>query len=83
MTCRGSRTIAADDFFTGLFATALRSDELLVAAEFDLPGPGDVDGFGELTRRTGDYAMIGLAAILAVLRSHFCPPHFSACAEVS
>jgi carbon-monoxide dehydrogenase medium subunit len=59
---RGMRMIAADDFFTGLFATALRPDELLTAVEIDLPGPGARHGFGELTRRSGDYAIIGLAA---------------------
>ena len=59
---RGARVIAANEFFTGLFATALAPDELLVAVELDLPGPGAVFGFGELTRRRGDYAMIGLAA---------------------
>lgn len=59
---RGARVIAVGDFFTGLFATALAPDELLVAVEMDLPGRGAVAGFGELTRRSGDYAMIGLAA---------------------
>lgn len=58
----GMRVIGADDFFAGLFATALRADELIVAVEIDAPRVGAVTGFGELTRRSGDYAIIGLAA---------------------
>ncbi len=61
-TARGRRSIPAGSFFTGLFATALAHDELLVAVEIDLPGPGACAGFAELARRNGDYAMIGLAA---------------------
>lgn len=58
----GHRVIAAGDFFTGLFATALAEDEILTAVEIDLPWPGDVHGFAELARREGDYAIVGLAA---------------------
>src|SRR5882672_8324599 len=59
---KGERCIAAQDFFKGLYATALKAGELLVAAEFPLPKPGDACAFGELARRHGDYAMVGLAA---------------------
>ena len=55
------RRIAAQDFFKGLYATALKGGELLVAAEFPLPKPGHVSAFGELVRRHGDYAMVGPA----------------------
>jgi carbon-monoxide dehydrogenase medium subunit len=58
----GERRIAAGDFFKGLYATALKPGELLVAAEFPLPKPGYACAFGELARRHGDYAMVGLAA---------------------
>ena len=59
---KGERRIAAGDFFKGLYATALKPGELLVAAEFPLPRPGDTSAFGELARRHGDYAMVGVAA---------------------
>ena len=59
---KGERRIAAQDFFKGLYATALKPGELLVAAEFPLPKPGYVSAFGELARRHGDYAMVGVAA---------------------
>jgi carbon-monoxide dehydrogenase medium subunit len=59
---KGERRIAAQDFFRGLYATALKGSELLVAAEFPLPKPGYVSAFGELARRHGDYAITGIAA---------------------
>jgi len=58
---KGERRIAAEDFFRGLYATALKVGELLVAAEFPLPKPGYASAFGELARRHGDYAMVGVA----------------------
>ncbi len=58
----GRRVIAAEDFFTGLFATALAPDEILTAVEVDAAGPEDRWGFEELARRSGDYAIVGLAA---------------------
>ncbi len=59
---KGERRIPAAEFFKGLYATALKSGELLVAAEFPLPKLGYASAFGELARRHGDYAMVGLAA---------------------
>jgi carbon-monoxide dehydrogenase medium subunit len=57
----GQRTIPAEAFFTGLFETALAPDEMLVAIEVDA-APGAQWGFAELARRSGDYAIVGLAA---------------------
>ena len=59
---RGQRIIPAEDFFTGLFATALAEDEILTEVEFDVSTRGDASGFQELSRRSGDYAIVGLAA---------------------
>jgi len=59
---KGERRVAAQDFFRGLYATALKAGELLVAAEFPLPEPAYASAFGELARRHGDYAMVGVAA---------------------
>ncbi len=58
----GRRTIAAEAFFTGLFTTALAPDEVLTAVEIDFAPPGARWGFAELARRSGDYALVGLAA---------------------
>jgi aerobic carbon-monoxide dehydrogenase medium subunit len=59
---KGERRVAAEDFFKGLYATALKPEELLIAGEFPLPKPGYASAFGELARRHGDYAMVGVAA---------------------
>lgn len=61
---KGERRIAIDDYFQGLYQTALQSDELLVAVEFPLAESAQVFHFDELSRRRGDYAMVGLACAL-------------------
>jgi carbon-monoxide dehydrogenase medium subunit len=68
---KGERRIPAQDFFKGLYATALKPGELLVAAEFPLPKPGYASAFGELARRHGDYAMVGVAAHGSTLGKKF------------
>lgn len=57
----GERRIAADDFFQGLYTTALAPDEVLVAGEIPVAGPDHWFGFNELARRHGDYAIVGMA----------------------
>jgi CO/xanthine dehydrogenase FAD-binding subunit/aerobic-type carbon monoxide dehydrogenase small subunit (CoxS/CutS family) len=59
------RTIRAQDFFEGHFSTALGDDELLV--EWRLPTLGERRwGFAELARRRGDFALVLVAAVLAL-----------------
>lgn len=57
----GERAIAAKDFFRGLFETALAPSEMLVGVDVPLARPSDVNAFDELARRSGDYAIVGLA----------------------
>jgi CO/xanthine dehydrogenase FAD-binding subunit len=62
---RGSRWIAAADFFTGLLSTALAADEILVEIELP-PVPARAGhAFVELARRSGDYALAGVAVQIA------------------
>lgn len=63
---RGTRTIAAADFFTGLWSTALEPDELLVAVH--VPAWSGRCGFAieELARRHGDFAIAGAAVAVEV-----------------
>jgi carbon-monoxide dehydrogenase medium subunit len=63
---RGERTIPADGFFTGPFATALSSDELIT--EVRLPGPRDDAGsaYASLEQPASGYAMVGVAAVVFV-----------------
>lgn len=56
----GERRIAADDFFLGLYETALKPQEILVRAEFKKPILGERYIFKEIARRKGDYATVGL-----------------------
>jgi carbon-monoxide dehydrogenase medium subunit len=58
---RGRRTIAAEDFFHGLYETARRPDELLLEVMIPEQKRDHVSVFMELSRRHGDFAMAGLA----------------------
>lgn len=62
----GSRTVAAADFFTGLFGTALEADEMLTEVEIPSAAPRTGWAFDEISRRHGDYALAGLAAAVEV-----------------
>ncbi len=58
----GERRVPAADFFTGIYETALEPGELLVAVELPDAKPGQRMHFEEYARRSGDYAIVGLAA---------------------
>ncbi|MFL6796252.1 MAG: FAD binding domain-containing protein [Xanthobacteraceae bacterium] len=58
----GRRSVAVEDFFKGLFDTALGPQDLLTAIRVPAAGPDTRTGFGEFSRRQGDYALVGLAA---------------------
>lgn len=58
---RGERRIAAAEFFTGLFTTALEPDEILVAIELPVAASHERAALVEIARRSGDYAMAGVA----------------------
>jgi carbon-monoxide dehydrogenase medium subunit len=55
----GQRRIPADEFFIDLYTTALRPGEIIVALDIPLRGPKSIYAFDELTRRHGDYAIVG------------------------
>ncbi|MGE0748033.1 MAG: xanthine dehydrogenase family protein subunit M [Rhodospirillales bacterium] len=58
----GRREVPAAAFYRGLFDTDRRPDELLVEARVPVQPAGAVSGFAELSRRHGDFAVVGLAA---------------------
>src|SRR6266699_5242424 len=58
----GERRIAAENFFRGIFQTALSAEELLIAVELPLARRNSAHFFLEFARRHGDYAIAGLAA---------------------
>jgi carbon-monoxide dehydrogenase medium subunit len=61
---RGRRQIAASEFFTGLWETALAPDEILTAVRFPLWSGRSGFAIHEFARRHGDFAIAG--ATLAV-----------------
>lgn len=61
---QGAREIAAEDFFQGVFATALEADEIVTAVSVPLAGPGERHRIVEIARRSGDYALAGLALVV-------------------
>ena len=54
-----TRTIAADDFFLGVYETARQPEELVTAIRIPVARQGQRFGFHEIVRRHGDYAMAG------------------------
>lgn len=58
----GQHTVKADDFFEGLFETALGSQDILTGIRVPAANGDTRIGFAEFARRHGDYAMVGLAA---------------------
>jgi len=57
----GKRSISADDFFLGIYETALQPNELVHTIQVPVADSAQRFGFYELARRHGDYAMAGVA----------------------
>ncbi len=62
----GAREIAAEDFFTSFLTTARKSDELVIEARFPLLPAGAGWAFDEVTRRHGDFALVGVGCIVTL-----------------
>lgn len=60
----GERRLAADELFVSHFETALAPGELLAEATFPPLPAGTGWSFRELARRRGDFALVGVAALL-------------------
>src|SRR5262245_26338249 len=59
---KGSRTIPIDQFFTGLFQTALAPDEILTEIRIPAPPPKSGGAYLKLERKVGDFATAAAAA---------------------
>jgi carbon-monoxide dehydrogenase medium subunit len=71
----GSRRVGANEFFTGLFSTAIEPGELVVDVE--IPSQTGSAGrrgwaFEEISRRHGDFALVGVACVAALDQSGRC-----------
>jgi len=64
-SARGTRAIAAKDFFAGIMTTSLAEDELLTEVRLPLLPADTRTGFYEFSRRAGDFA---IAMALATYR---------------
>ena len=62
----GRRTIPADELFVGPLETSLQHDEIAVVAYFPALPSGAGVAFDEISRRHGDYAICGVAALVRV-----------------
>ncbi len=63
---QGTRTIAIDDFFTGLFENSLADDEILTEIRIPEPGAGAGGAYLKVERKVGDYAISAVAVQLAM-----------------
>ena len=63
---RGSRSIAAREFFQGPNKTALGDDELITAVRFPAPQERSGSAFHEVSARYRDYAQVGAAAVVTL-----------------
>ena len=61
---QGRRSVKADDFFLGTFATALADDEIMVAIRVPAFAPSTGWAYEKLKRKTGDWATAGAAVVL-------------------
>lgn len=62
---KGERSVAAEDFFTGIYETLLNDNEIIQTIVIEKPKTNSQYGFYEVTRRHGDYAIAGVAVAAA------------------
>jgi CO/xanthine dehydrogenase FAD-binding subunit len=62
----GTREIAAADFFQSFLTTSRCQDEIVVEARLPVLPDGSGFAFDEVTRRHGDYALVGLGCVLSL-----------------
>jgi carbon-monoxide dehydrogenase medium subunit len=60
----GTRTIAIDDLFVGLFETSLRAGEILTEIRIPKPPPASGGAYLKIERKVGDYAVAAVAVQL-------------------
>jgi 2-furoyl-CoA dehydrogenase FAD binding subunit len=61
----GRRTVRAEQFFRGVMATARQPTEIVEEVRFPLSHGSERYGFAEVAMRHGDFAIVGLGAIVS------------------
>jgi aerobic carbon-monoxide dehydrogenase medium subunit len=62
----GQRTVPAEEFFRGHFTTSMADDECLFEVRMPTSPPGAGWSFTEVVRRHGDFALVGVAAMIVL-----------------
>jgi carbon-monoxide dehydrogenase medium subunit len=71
-TATAERWVAAADFFLGSLTTDLQSDEMLTEIEWPSSPPRTGSCFMEIARRRGDFAIVGVAALVTLDENDRC-----------
>jgi carbon-monoxide dehydrogenase medium subunit len=64
--CKGERSIAANQFYTGFFSTALAQDEILTEVRVPVPPHRSGGAYFKLKRKVGDFAAAAAAVQLTL-----------------
>jgi aerobic carbon-monoxide dehydrogenase medium subunit len=67
---RGTRSIPAEEFFLAYYTTALEPQEVATEVRFPSAAPNSGAAFEEFSRRSGDFALVGVAAQLTLKDGH-------------
>jgi CO/xanthine dehydrogenase FAD-binding subunit len=62
----GTRRIAAADFFQSFLTTSRSQDEIVIEARLPVLPEGAGFAFDEVTRRHGDYALVGVGCVVSL-----------------
>jgi 2-furoyl-CoA dehydrogenase FAD binding subunit len=60
----GERSVAAEDFLTGIMTTTMADDEMVTAVRLPAAKPGTGYAFREVARRHGDFAIVACATVV-------------------
>ncbi|MGH9023025.1 MAG: FAD binding domain-containing protein [Acidimicrobiia bacterium] len=85
IVCRsatGEREIGAAEFFLGVFTTALRADEMVARVVFPALTGATGAAFLELSRRQGDFALVGVGASITLSEENLVSDARLACSGV-
>jgi aerobic carbon-monoxide dehydrogenase medium subunit len=72
LSARGRRVLKAEQFFVGYLTTALEPDELLVEVRLPATPPRTGSAFVEVSRRHGDFALVGVGATVTLDEAGVC-----------
>jgi CO/xanthine dehydrogenase FAD-binding subunit len=79
LSATGQRAVTAVEFFLGPLQTALAAHEMLVSIRIPLRSSNRSFAFEEVSRRRGDFAIIGIAAQLSWDADRIVEPRIAAC----